>query len=143
MTWQLRLAVFALALGAGSRAGLAQDYAANRAVSHPADSSVVGVDFSDAALSPSHWTLTLHPDGSGHFHSEMGKPPQGDPQAIDAPDIDRDVQLSAGFTAKIFEAAHHHKLFNEDCESHLKVAFQGLKKLSYTGPEGSGSCTFN
>ena len=25
----------------------------------------------------------------------------------------------------------------------MKVAFQGWKKLSYTGPEGQGSCTFN
>ena len=28
------------------------------------------VDFSNPGLSPSHWTLTLHPDGSGHFHSD-------------------------------------------------------------------------
>jgi len=33
--------------------------------------------------------------------------------------------------------------FDTACESHLKVAFQGWKKLSYTGPQGSGSCTFN
>jgi hypothetical protein len=25
----------------------------------------------------------------------------------------------------------------------LKVAFQGTKKLTYTGPEGKGSCEFN
>ena len=25
----------------------------------------------------------------------------------------------------------------------MKVAFQGWKKLSYAGPEGHGSCTFN
>jgi len=30
------------------------------------------IDFSHPALSPSHWTLTLHPDGSGHFRSERG-----------------------------------------------------------------------
>jgi hypothetical protein len=30
-----------------------------------------------------------------------------------------------------------------ECESHLKVAFQGRKKLSYAGPEGQGACTFN
>jgi hypothetical protein len=34
-------------------------------------------------------------------------------------------------------------LFNSDCESHSKVAFQGWKKLSYKGPDGAGSCTFN
>ncbi|HEY1648345.1 MAG TPA: hypothetical protein VGF96_10205 [Terracidiphilus sp.] len=143
MRLRLTLAVFALALGAGSRCGRAQDYAVDRLASRPASSPVVLVDFSDPSLSPSHWTLTLHPDGSGHFHSEMGKTPQVDTQEIDAPDIDRDVQLGVSFTSKVFEAAHHHKFFNEDCDSHLKVAFQGWKKLSYTGPEGSGSCTFN
>jgi hypothetical protein len=101
------------------------------------------VDFTNEQVDPSHWTLTLHSDGSGHFSSQMGKTPEGNTEAVDAPNIDRDVQLSAGFTAHVFEVAHHHHLFNEGCESRLKVAFQGWKKFSYTGPEGSGSCTFN
>jgi len=136
MRVRLALVVAALVLGAGSRAGFAAD-------------PVFLVDFSNPELSPSHWTLTLHPDGSGHFHSEMRKPSQNNnAQAanmsdIDAPSTDRDVQLSSSFTTHVFEAAKHHKYFNEDCDSHLKVAFQGWKKLSYTGPGGSGSCTFN
>jgi hypothetical protein len=101
------------------------------------------VDFTNDQVNPSHWTLTLHSDGSGHFSSQMGKTPEGDTQAVDAPNVDRDLQLSAAFTAHVFEVAHHHHLFNEGCESHLKVAFEGWKKFSYTGPEGSGSCTFN
>jgi hypothetical protein len=105
--------------------------------------AVVQVDFTDDQISPSHWTLTLHSDGSGHFISEMGKAPEGSTQAIDASNVDRDLQLSTGFTTRVFAVAQHHRLFNEGCESHLKVAFQGWKKLSYTGPEGSGSCTFN
>ncbi len=123
-------AILALVLWAGSRTGAAE-------------SPVIVVDFSNPQLDPFHWTLTLHPDGSGHFQSEMGKPPQGGSQEIDAPNIDRDVRLSASFTSHVFEVAQRHKFFNEDCESRLKVAFQGWKKLSYTGPEGSGSCTFN
>ncbi|MGA7343105.1 MAG: hypothetical protein WBE72_13075 [Terracidiphilus sp.] len=126
----LALAAAALMLGAGSRAGTAME-------------PVVVVDFTNPELSPTEWTLTLHPDGSGHFSSRMGKPPEGGLQEIDAPDVNRDVQLSADFTRRVFSAAQHQKLFNEDCESHLKVAFQGWKKLSYTGPDGSGSCTFN
>jgi hypothetical protein len=74
----------------------------------------------------------------------MGKAPESDDtQQIDAPNVNRDVQLSAGFTSHVFEAAHRHHLFNESCESHLKVAFEGWKKFSYAGPDGSGSCTFN
>ena len=62
---------------------------------------------------------------------------------MDAPDVDRDIQVSAEFAERVFQAAGEHHWFNEQCESHLKVAFQGWKKLSYGGPEGHGSCTFN
>lgn len=104
---------------------------------------VVQVDFTNAALSPSHWTLTLHPDGSAHFRSEHGgAPPEGSP-LITAPDVDRNLRLSAPFTAHVFETARRHKFFNEACESRLKVAFQGSKRLTYTGPDGQGSCEFN
>jgi hypothetical protein len=105
--------------------------------------AVMQVDFTNDQLNPSHWTLTLQSDGMGHFSSQMSKTPDVDTQAVDAPSVDRDVQLSAGFTAHVFEVAHRHHMFNEGCESRLKVAFEGWKKFSYTGPEGSGSCTFN
>jgi hypothetical protein len=124
------LAAFALAMGACGQAGVAQDQA-------------VQIEFTNPELSPYHWTLTLHPDGSGHFDSQMGKVPEGAAQEMDAPDVNRDVHLSAQFTARVFETAQRHKWFNQGCESHLKVAFQGWKKLSYNGPEGSGTCTYN
>ncbi|HUA92271.1 MAG TPA: hypothetical protein VL991_06870 [Terracidiphilus sp.] len=130
MKISLALMLAGLVLGAGSRMGFAAD-------------PVFVVDFSNPDLNPPHWTLTVHPDGSGHFHSEMGKPAPGSQPEIDAPSIDRDVQLTPSFAAHVFEAAQHKKYFNEDCDSHLKVAFQGWKKFSYTGPEGNGSCTFN
>lgn len=104
---------------------------------------VIQVDFSNPDLSPSHWTLILHPDGSGHFHSERRIGPTTGTQTIDAPNVDRDVQVSAEFAERVFQAAKSHRLFRFDCESHLKVAFQGWKKLSYHGPEGEGSCEFN
>ena len=59
------------------------------------------------------------------------------------PAVDRDIQVSAAFANRVFAAAQRHNWFNEACESHLKVAFQGWKTLSYTGPQGRGSCTFN
>ncbi|HUV68267.1 MAG TPA: hypothetical protein VMW15_01305 [Terracidiphilus sp.] len=107
-----------------------------------ANSSVV-VDFSNPALSPSHWTLTLHRDGSGHFHSEHGDQSQGGLQQMEAPDVDRSIHVSPEFAQRVFLIAQRHKWFNDKCESHLKVAFQGWKKLSYVGPEGQGACTFN
>jgi len=104
---------------------------------------VIQVDFSDPSLSPSQWTLVLHPDGSGHFRSQMGKPPDGGQQEIDVPAMDRDIQVSARFAGRVFDAAQRHNWFNQACESHLKVAFQGWKTLTYNGPQGQGSCTFN
>ncbi|MGD0938368.1 MAG: hypothetical protein ABR905_01565 [Terracidiphilus sp.] len=109
---------------------------------------VVQVDFSNPGLSPSHWTLIIHPDGSAHFHSERGNAPSATPQNSDSirlvvPDQDRDLRLSAQFARHVFEAARNDKWFNVKCESHRKVAFQGWKRLSYSGPEGQGSCEFN
>jgi len=121
------------------------------AVTKGADGSgpVFEVDYSNPGLTPSHWVLTLNPDGTGHFWTENGnggnangsraavegQPP---PQAVD-----RDIKVSAEFVRHVFESARQHKLFSMECESHMKVAFQGWKKLSYRGPEGQGSCGFN
>jgi hypothetical protein len=109
---------------------------------HGASQPVVRLDFSNPGLTPSQWTLEFHPDGRGHFRSERGNADRGD-KHIEAPDIDRDIQVSPKFAAHAFLVAQHHKFFNAICESHMKVAFQGTKKLSYEGPEGTGSCEFN
>jgi hypothetical protein len=101
------------------------------------------LDFSDPGLSPSQWTITLRPDGSGHFRSRAGKAPNDASPGIVPPAVDRDIQVSAAYAARVFAAAQRHKWFKEACESHLKVAFQGWKTLTYTGPQGQGSCTFN
>jgi hypothetical protein len=118
---------------------LASFAAAARGESNP----LVKVDFSNPGLSPSHWTLEFHPDGSGHFRSERGDAPNEDPKLIQPRNIDRDIQVSPKFAEHAFRVAQHHKYFRSECESHLKVAFQGLKKLSYSGPQGEGSCEFN
>jgi hypothetical protein len=105
----------------------------------------VQVDYANPGLSPSQWTLVLHPDGTGHFRSQMGKPPADGQQQyeIDTPAVDRDIQVSSDFARSAFGAAQRHNWFNEPCESHLKVAFQGWKTFTYSGPQGQGSCTFN
>ncbi len=102
---------------------------------------VIQEDFSDPELSPSQWTLIVHPDGTGHFRSNME--PKASTKVIEAPNIDRDIEVSKDFAGHAFEVAKSHKWFNAQCESHLKVAFQGWKTLSYTGPAGRGTCTFN
>lgn len=136
----LRAAWATLALGALAGQVMAQDASVNSAsITDPA----VRMEFTNPALSPPHWTLTLHPDGSGQFHSQAGKVVAGDPQDIREPEQNRDLHVSAAFAARVFHAAREHRWFNEPCESHLKVAFTGWKKLSYSGPEGQGSCVYN
>jgi hypothetical protein len=110
---------------------------------HSESGPVVRIDFSNPGLTPSRWTLEFHPDGTGHFHSWRGDAAAADLRFIEAPNVDRDVRVSARFAEHTFQVAQRHKLFNVGCESHMKVAFQGLKKLSYSGPEGQGTCEFN
>jgi hypothetical protein len=108
---------------------------------------VVQMDFSNPGLTPAHWTLILHPDGSGHFRSERGNLAESlrtsEVPRMEAPDQDRDIHLSGQFAERVFQTARGHKLFGEECESHAKVAFQGQRKLSYASSEGQGSCEFN
>jgi hypothetical protein len=105
--------------------------------------AVLRIDFSNPSIVPAQWTLTLHPDGSGHFRSERGAAPEQDPPAMETPNIDRDVQVSEQFAGRVFQTAQDHTIRSGNCESHMKVAFQGWKKVTYSGPEGQWSCEFN
>jgi hypothetical protein len=105
--------------------------------------AVVRVDFSNPGLYPAQWTLVLHPDGSGHFHAEGGTKPDDDGEMITPAKVDRDVNLSTDFASRIFSQVHDSRVLGGKCESHLKVAFQGWKKISYSGPDGEGGCEFN
>lgn len=123
--------------------GVLLTLAALTAAAHGQADATLRVDFTNPGLIPSAWTLTLHPDGSGHFHSERGAA-KGDPSDMIEPvTVDRDIRLSSTFAAKAFATVHEHHLLHTNCESHMKVAFQGWKKLTYTGPDGQGSCEFN
>jgi hypothetical protein len=103
---------------------------------------VLTVEFSNPGLTPARWSLLLHPDGSAHFHSEPGKSTAA-LHTIEPGPIDRDLQLSPEFADRVFETVHRRRLFAEGCDSHLKVAFQGWKKIAYSGPDGQGTCEFN
>ena len=130
MAW-IALTAAALAVGGWGQSG-------------PASSAVFQADFSNPNLSPSHWTLTLHPDGKGHFHSVMKIDPAGTEQKeMVVPDVDEDIQVSPSYAEHVFQIAQSHHFFDQQCESHLKVAFEGWKTFSYSGPDGKGSCKFN
>jgi hypothetical protein len=112
-------------------------------VSVGAQTPTVTVDYKNPGLTPSHWVLAMHLDGSAQFDSDGAAPTPGGPRTIEAGDIHRPVHLSQPFVDQVFAVARDRKLFSFPCESHMKVAFQGTKHLSYSGPEGEGSCEFN
>jgi hypothetical protein len=107
------------------------------------EAATVQVEYTNPGLTPTHWVMQIHPDGSGRFDSDGAAPATPGVRGIEAGDLHRPIQLSEGFAEQVFAAARDRKLFAFPCESHMKVAFQGTKKLSYSGPEGSGSCEFN
>ncbi len=101
------------------------------------------VEYTNAQLVPAHWVIKLNPDGSGQFDAEGGTPQEQDKGQIVVATVHRPIQVSAEFASRVFLTARRHKLFAIGCESHMKVAFQGTKRLSYAGPEGNGSCEYN
>jgi len=105
--------------------------------------AVFKIDYSNPGLDPNHWTLTLNPDGTGHFHADRADPAGQPPAQTKSPLVDRDIRVSAAFAGSVFLAAERHKFFNIDCDNHMKVAFEGWKRLSYAGPDGEGTCEFN
>ena len=108
--------------------------------------AVFRMEFTNAQLSPSHWEIKLNPDGSGVFDAEGVGTAAGSSSGskqIEAGAVHREIQLSPGLTEQIFATARRRKLFAMVCDSRLKVAYQGTKRLSYSGPEGSGECEFN
>jgi hypothetical protein len=100
-------------------------------------------EYSNPGLVPAHWTLEIHPDGTAHFRSQRGDAQRSEGLGIEPPDVDRDFKLSASFADHVFQVAHRKKLFGLECDSHMKLAYQGTKKLTYSGPDGQGSCEFN
>ena len=62
----------------------------------------------------------------------MGSTSRTGLKEIEAPNVDRDIQVSKEFTGSVFAAAQSHNWFNTPCESHLKVAFEGWKTFTCT-----------
>lgn len=103
---------------------------------------VITAEYTNPGLIPAHWTLEIHPDGHAHFRSERGNAPRDNLQ-FEAPNLNQDVQVSPKFAEHVFEVAKRKKRFETQCESHLKVAYQGTKRLAYAGPDGEGACEYN
>jgi hypothetical protein len=97
-------------------------------------------------VSVPRYTVVLHEDGSGTYHAEEVERRSADSalQQVSTKIIDRPMMVSADTTAKMFQTARALNRFNVFCGTKVKnIADTGKKTLSYSGSDGSGSCTYN
>jgi hypothetical protein len=97
-------------------------------------------------VSVPRYTVVLHEDGTGTYHAEEVERRSADSalQQVSTKIIDRPMMVSADTTAKMFQTARALNRFNVFCGTKVKnIADTGKKTLSYSGSDGSGSCTYN
>ncbi len=105
--------------------------------SAPMSGAQVRFEYENKQLQPAKYTFLIDESGSGHFHSEPGNPPPSDTASYQtlAEPLDRPVQISRPVVEQIFSTARGEKLFAITCEDGKnKIAYQGMKQLSYRGP---------
>jgi hypothetical protein len=106
----------------------------------------ISFQFDRTGLPVPRFTLRIRENGTGSYQADQmeiaatGTSMRG--QA--AQHIDRTISLSQGTVAKVFKESRTLNHFNIECASKAKnIADTGKKTLSYTGADGSGSCTYN
>jgi hypothetical protein len=100
--------------------------------------------FENPQLQPARFEITLHGDGTGHFVSHVGSAPPADIADLPPEGQERDIIVADATRERIFAVAQKEHGFAIKCDSGAKkIAFQGLKTLTYDGPDAHGSCTYN
>lgn len=109
-----------------------------------ASGATITFHFENPKLQPASYQFIINQDGSGHFESDPGSSAAPDAAGIAPQPVSRAIHIGQPLLGEIFQTARTHKLFAEKCESNKDdVAFTGRKTVSYSGPDGKGSCTFN
>jgi hypothetical protein len=106
----------------------------------------VSFQFDRVGLAVPHFKLSVHEDGKGTYLADQAEMPatQTSNRGQAAQHIDRSINLTPGTVVKIFKAARTLNHFEVECASKAKnISNTGNKTLSYSGPDGSGSCTYN
>lgn len=106
----------------------------------------VSFQFDRPGLAVPHFKLTLREDGTGTYLADQAEMPatQTSSRGQAAQHIDRQINLTQSTVTKIFKASRSLNYFNVECASKAKnIADTGKKILSYSGPDGSGSCQYN
>lgn len=99
--------------------------------------------FTHPQLQPSRFTISIDETGAGRFTSEPGPMPTDATDGVFPTRLDRPIVLDDSLRADLFRYARGHNFFATRCSiTQTSLAFTGNKTLSYTGPDGSGSCAF-
>jgi hypothetical protein len=97
--------------------------------------------FEHPQLQPSQYSISVDETGAGQYTSKPG--PASDPtDGVFPTALDRPILLDDGLRGDLFRYARAHNFFATRCTTSKALAFTGNKTLSYTGPDGSGSCKF-
>jgi hypothetical protein len=109
----------------------------------------VSFNFERPGLQVPKYTIVVHQDGTGTYKGEEA-PVSGGASAMGVRGtspgrtIDRPMKFAPSTADTIFKTARSLDYFNITCPSKAKnVADTGKKTLTYTGPDGHGSCTYN
>lgn len=103
----------------------------------------ISFSFENPQVHPIRYSLRVAEDGSGEYTSVAGGALPGDGNdSIVSPGQSRPIAIGEALRAKLFLLARRNKFFALPCQAHRKVAFNGTKTLSYSGPDGQGSCTY-
>ena len=107
-------------------------------------SAQITFHYENPKLQPPDYVITIEENGNGHFVSQGVSTSPADSDNVAAGPQDLPVHVSQALRTSLFTAARKNKLFAVRCEDSAKnIAYQGTKTLTYQGPDGQGSCTYN
>jgi hypothetical protein len=115
------------------------------AVGGEAQTAKVTFSYERPGMTVPRFTLTIAEDASGVYRGEemlaMGRTSNS---PVSRQPFERTLTVSRTMTAKIFVLAREANRFTGNCNAKAKnLADMGRKTLSYDGPGGPGSCTYN
>lgn len=118
-------------------------FAAPLSAQTPRAAAHIVYTFEHPQLQPSRYTISIDETGAGRFTSEPGPTPTDATDGVFPTRLDRSIVLDDSLRADLFRYARSHRLFATRCSTtQTSLAFTGNKTLAYSGPDGSGSCTF-
>ena len=117
------------------------------AAQNPAPAGVLTFHFERIGLPVPLFTLTVNADGTGTYVASVAPTPSRyatiSQETLPNTPVQAPITLTPVATGRLFDqlrATHHLK----SCSSKAKnIADSGTKVITYTGPDGDASCTFN